>query len=157
MVQFLDPEIAKILQFLDPEIVKMDKKIHGSRNRRNGAISGSRNRRKGRQILYQTKCAVGNARLRSSLPPVYLSSRAYLPTQPQAGLYHQAIRITGVKCEAKNENHCFNVAKFADAVLLCCHSLLSKAWWRWCLGQILAKKSFLRVQCVWHSHACGAR
>ena len=52
MVQFLDPEIAKIPQFLDPEIVNMDKKIYGSRNRRNGAISGSRNRRKGRQILY---------------------------------------------------------------------------------------------------------
>ena len=27
MVQFLDPEIAKIPQFLDPEIVEMDKKI----------------------------------------------------------------------------------------------------------------------------------
>ena len=27
MVQFLDPETAKILQFLDPEIVEMDKKI----------------------------------------------------------------------------------------------------------------------------------
>ena len=26
MVQFLDPETAKILQFLDPEIVNMDKK-----------------------------------------------------------------------------------------------------------------------------------
>ena len=27
MVQFLDPETAKILQFLDPEIVEMEKKI----------------------------------------------------------------------------------------------------------------------------------
>ena len=27
MVQFLDPETAKLLQFLDPEIVEMDKKI----------------------------------------------------------------------------------------------------------------------------------
>ena len=26
MVQFLDPETAKILQFLDPKIVEMDKK-----------------------------------------------------------------------------------------------------------------------------------
>ena len=26
-MQFLDPEIARILQFLDPEIMKMDKKI----------------------------------------------------------------------------------------------------------------------------------
>ena len=26
MVQFLDPETAKILQFLDPEIVNMDQK-----------------------------------------------------------------------------------------------------------------------------------
>ena len=53
MVQFLDPETAKILQFLDPEIVNMDQKISGSRNSRNGAISGSRNCRKGRQSLYQ--------------------------------------------------------------------------------------------------------
>ena len=29
MVQFLDPEIAKIPQFLDPEIVNMDKKFMG--------------------------------------------------------------------------------------------------------------------------------
>ena len=56
MVQFLDPEIAKIQQFLDPEIVKIDKKIYGSRNPRNGVISGSRNRRKGRQILYHFSC-----------------------------------------------------------------------------------------------------
>ena len=27
MVQFLDPETAKILQFLDPEIVNMDQKL----------------------------------------------------------------------------------------------------------------------------------
>ena len=52
MVQFLDPETAKILQFLDPEIVEMDKKNSVSRNRRNGVVSGSVNRRKGRQILY---------------------------------------------------------------------------------------------------------
>ena len=52
MVQFLDPEIAKIPQFMDPEIVNMDKKNYGSINRRNGAISGSRNCRKGRKILY---------------------------------------------------------------------------------------------------------
>ena len=45
MVQFLDPETAKILQFLDPEIVEMDKKNSGSRNRRNGVVSGPRNRR----------------------------------------------------------------------------------------------------------------
>ena len=56
MVQFLDPETAKILQFLDPEIVKIDKKkfeyincrngvISGSRNCGNGPVSGSRNRR----------------------------------------------------------------------------------------------------------------
>ena len=58
MVQFLDPEIAKIPQFLDPEIVKMNKKIYGSRNCRNGAISGSRNPRKGRQILYQNSLSL---------------------------------------------------------------------------------------------------
>ena len=53
-MQFLDPEIAKILQFLDPEIIEMEKKYSGSRNRRNGAISGSRNSIKGGQILYQS-------------------------------------------------------------------------------------------------------